>query len=341
MRNYSIDTFRFVSIIFIVVLHTSTLAFSTTIAGELLNHSARFAVPYFFMIAGFLFYQKVDSNRQQSLSYLNQYVWRIIFVYVFWYTIYATWSLYTPENWDAIQKNGFSHEFSIWLKNFYHDFMKHKLSYLFAGGRAFHLWFLPSLCMAIVVLAISLRVNHFNIGFMVAIALFVVALGGGPYKPTPLGLPISFEPRNGPFFSTIFVFLGAAIAKYKIQKSMTFSALLAAFGLLMSIVEMYWLKNNFGMVIDSCNYVFSTTLFATGITLLALSNNNYGRRLGLSNLGKLTMGIYLTHVLVIWIIQSMSLWPKNDLFKLVICLFFSAILTKLLSLIPFIRKAVT
>lgn len=340
-RNNSIDSFRFIAIACVVVLHTATVIQSESVLGVLLGQFARFAVPYFFIISGFLFYKKVTEPSSKVLSYFFSYGIRILTIYCFWYFVYAIWPLVSPVNWNSIAANGFAPEFQKWWWTFAGAFKSHLLYFVLAGGRGFHLWFLPSLAMAIFLLALSVRINQLKIGFLIAALLFLIALLVAPYKHSMVGLNWGFESRNGPFFSSIFVFIGAMIAKYEFKLTFNQSLLIALIGFFCSLAEVYSLKAVLGDPIYSHNFVFSTLVFATGVALIALSENSIGVKYKLHILGKMALGIYVVHILVMLIFESLGIWPSNNALRVFYCLLASIGVIKVFMLVPFLRRFVT
>lgn len=339
-RNYSIDSVRFVAICCVVILHTVTLVQSSSFPGVFLNQFSRFAVPFFFMVSGFFFCQKALKNPANIFPYLLSYGSRLLLIYLVWYVIYAAWPLYSPANWQDLANNGFVQEYLEWQQQFLQQFRAHVLYFLIAGGRGFQLWFLPSLGMGILLLAFALRFNFFTTGFLVAALLFLVALLVGPYRLSALGLKWDFEPRNGPFFSAIFVFIGAALAKYNFRLSLPAALALAIAGLGLSLLEVLLIHDWFGTPVNSHNFVIGTLFYATGICLVTLANNRLGVSIKLHELGKLTLGIYVCHILVMYFMQALGVWPAANLARFAVCLLLSALLTRALIVIPGVRKIV-
>ena len=340
-RNFSIDSFRFIAICMVVMLHTATNVQGASPSGIFLNQLARFAVPFFFIASGFFFYQKAIKAPSAIFSCLFSYGSRIFLIYVVWYVIYATWALYSPAHWDQIAQHGFMQELLAWGKQFWSQFNAHRLYFLIGGGRGFHLWFLPALGMAICLLALALRVDMFITGFVFAVALFLIALLVAPYRNSAVGLPFGFEPRNGPFFSSIFVFIGAALARYQVGVSMPVALGITAAGFLLSLCEVTFIQAIYGLSPSAHNFVISTVIYATGVALVALSDNSLGVKFKLPELGKLALGVYVSHVLLMWFLQAVALWPSNNFLRFSVCLLGSILLTKSLISIPGIRKVVS
>lgn len=337
MKKAGIETFRFIAILFVVVIHAYPISQP---GGEFLNQLARFAVPYFFVISGYFFFQKVASDRTASSHYMLMYGSRLTYIYVFWYLIYAYWPLFSPDNWATIARSGFHDAFSRESAELLTEFKNHLLYYLLAGGRADHLWFLPSLGMAIVFLYVSIRLNMLGLGFIIAAVFYALALALEPYSATPLSIPLHMSGRNGPFFSSIFVFIGALAAKYRVQPSRRLAVAITLAGMAMHFSEVTVLHQLYDVPIQSHNFVLGTLLFGTGVALYAISNDSFGVKYNVYRLGRYTLGIYVIHLLVIDLLKVEQLMPKLGIFRVVLVATLSLMVAAVLSRFPLVRRVV-
>ncbi len=124
-HNPVLDALRFVSILAVLLIHTTTrtLEASSYNLQQLpwtlfLNQTSRFAVPLFFMISGFVL-ELSHSHNKNYVMYIKKRANRIIIPYVFWSAIY-----------------------------YFLVFGKHKppfIDSLFAGNASYQLYFIPSL----------------------------------------------------------------------------------------------------------------------------------------------------------------------------------------------------
>lgn len=338
MRIKSIESIRFVSIIFIIIIHVSP--YIKTIPGAVLNQVARFAVPYFFIVSGYFFCDKITRKRNDPIKLMTTYCARLFYIYMFWYAIYAIWPLISPENYTNISANGLLVEFQSWKFQFIENFKENILFFTAAGGYGFHLWYLPSLGIAILLLSVSLWLNGLEVGFFISIILYVLALLITPYRESCFGIKWNLDPRIGPFFSSLFVFIGAMFSKYNVRLSLLYSSLIAATGLFVSLAEVLLINNLYDRAVVSNNYVIGTVFYGAGVFLVAISTNNIGEKLRINNLGGLSLGIYVLHVLVIRIYESLPILPSSDAIKVVFVLLISTLMTIILSKIPLISKSV-
>ncbi len=93
-RNYAIDFIRLVSILGVVVIHTTT-AFNDRVTlfsldfyfFHLINQASRFAVPLFFLISGFLLASRYVEIKNPLIFYKKR-LYKILIPYVTWSMIY-------------------------------------------------------------------------------------------------------------------------------------------------------------------------------------------------------------------------------------------------------------
>ncbi|WP_158290503.1 acyltransferase family protein [Halobacillus salinus] len=84
-RNYAIDYFKFWAIFFVVCIHTSPFSGVNILGVEghylnlLIKTFARFGVPFFFVVSGFLFGQKILTSNNTG-DYFNKYFLRSLWL---------------------------------------------------------------------------------------------------------------------------------------------------------------------------------------------------------------------------------------------------------------------
>lgn len=337
-KSYGIEFVRVVAIFAVVVIHAYP---SWTEAGAFVGQVARFAVPFFFIVAGYFFQLKLARLSDGQLTYVWQYLWRIGLIYLTWHFVYSVWPIFSVENWGQIHQAGFYSAIKAGLLDITQSAQGHLAYFLFAGGRGFHLWFLPSLAMGISLLFIANWCRCFAVGCVVALALFVVALLVGPYKVTSVGLDYSFNPRNGPFFSSIFVFLGAILAKRWFNASFLMGTVLIFVGLIIHMAEVYWLEYNYSVPVSKQDFVVGTIFYGLGVFILAIKWQPEGQFKTISQLGRCTLGIYVVHVLVLY---SLNLLPditaKEPFFRVLYTFIVSLIIVIYLKKIPYLNRLV-
>lgn len=295
-RISSIDYFRAIAIFAVVIIHTKPFFNSTntilTNIGYAINQSARFAVPFFFISSGYFFGVKIAAQSNLLHIYLT-YIKRIGTLLISWSIIY----LIVPS--DRLGDMFTDGIMPVIIRNIHS-----KLDWIIANPSTFmlqgtkeYLWFFISLMMAFSVITIFLYHRcRFGLIFFAA-ALYLIGLAAGSYSAVS-NLHISFNTRNGPFFSTLFVAIGWWLSTKKLQPTIRISILLIAAGLVTHMLEAYYLLIRHGIFFAKHDYLLGTVLYGSGVFLFALSKPTLGKNKYLSEMGKYTLGIYASHIII-------------------------------------------
>lgn len=298
MRIDSVDVFRFIAIIAVVIIHASPFRFveqgiKFQIADIVINQSARFAVPFFFVISGFFYGYRL--NQGKILTDLTKTtVWKLVLIYCFWSLFYIL-----PFNViGVISEFGYIGLIKVvyWKVNY---FFNNPLILLFQGTGK-HLWFIPSLVCAVLLASIFLYYKAYRMLAFVAAGLFIFGVIGKSYSNTLIGIEFNFNTRNGPFFSTIFFAIGIYLSSLKInqRKLLLLGVILIVLGWAGQLIEVYLLWSLIGEYSEP-DFVFSTLAFGTGFAMLSLTNANIFKVEKLSGLGRLTLGVYVIHMVYV------------------------------------------
>lgn len=139
-----LDVLKFLLAILILLRHCGQGLFEpSSIFMRIMNVVSPLGVPTFFAVSGFLFF-----NKERNSNSLWKYVWRVSKLYLVWTIIYL------PLIIRSYQKKGMLNVCGML------DFAR---QFLFSGSY-YHLWFLPSLIVAIIfVYFISKKVDNYKI----------------------------------------------------------------------------------------------------------------------------------------------------------------------------------
>ena len=294
MRISSIDFFRTIAIFAIIVLHTSPFKGSDNVFFESLyiglNQAARFAVPYFFIVAGYFFGRKILSGTLPEKAF-TLYAKRLLRLFFIWTIVY----MILPTD---IKKRIM--ELGLWEATYekIYYLVSDPLTLLFQGSRG-HLWFFLSLVMALGIITIFLKLNKKQFIMPVSVSLYFFGLIAGSYSATPLGIDISFNTRNGPFFSTLLVAFGWYLASENFKMKPVYSLGLLTLGIFMHALEAYILWKYYGISPLRHDYLFGTLLCGVGLTMFVLSQPTLFEGNLLTGWGRYTLGIYVLHLLII------------------------------------------
>lgn len=244
-KNYNaLDVAKFISAFLVICVHTAPLADISSEANFILVQIvARLAVPLFFIISGFLFFIKINTDREwndaENRYRLSHYLYRIFKIYIVWTFLYLPFSylLIRGEN-----------NLGLALVQYVRDF--------FFNGSYYHLWFLPALLFGICIVYF-LR-SHITMRMTIGICfvLYFIGMVGNIYPEVLESIPgvntvyntyisIFSTTRNGFFFAPIFLSLGAYYAQRRRivshNSKMIFLGFIVSFAGL--FVECFYLRN--------------------------------------------------------------------------------------------------
>lgn len=90
----SIDLFKFIFAIVVVMIHTTPFMDVSEIHSWYFSNTfCNIAVPFFFVASGFLFFDKLDGNRENEKQRLKKYIGHIFKMYVVWCIIWLPWKV--------------------------------------------------------------------------------------------------------------------------------------------------------------------------------------------------------------------------------------------------------
>ncbi|SMY31728.1 Acyltransferase family protein [Photobacterium malacitanum] len=289
-RVASFECGRIIATIAIIALHCqifmqAPLFNGQPLLGMGLNQMSRFAVPLFFIMAGYFIQPRLTTER---LPYLWHYARPLLIMWVSWSIIY----LILPFNFHIVATDGYFAERSM----YWQKLLATPLNTLFEGGLV-HLWYIPGLLSGLTVITILLRCKLERLIIPVASGLFIFGLMAGSYaQMTDLSSPIFT--RNGPFFSTFMIMLGFEVRRRNISLSLKYSMtmLVIGFGLFIGEANYLSLQENGSFFHD---FLFGTPLWALGIFFVLLAKPNFGDNKITHTLSKDVLGIYLCHLIIV------------------------------------------
>jgi probable poly-beta-1,6-N-acetyl-D-glucosamine export protein len=280
----AIDTLRLISILAVVLIHTTTRELEVThydlvhqTLTLFLNQASRFAVPLFFMISGFVL--QLNYSPTDIWSYLKKRVSRLFIPYIFWSLIY----------YFLIYKNHADGFFST----------------LLTGNASYQLYFIPSLFIFYLIFPFIhqfFRIIQNKFIFLILFVMQILILNYDyQFHTSPLSYPIAVCSFN--FF--VFI-LGMYFANNRI-KIIKFLNRYWPILLAITITASYFIFNE-GKVnyLNTYNYlafysqwrpsVLIYTISLAGILYFVLSHMNINL---LNKLSKLSFFVFFVHVIVL------------------------------------------
>lgn len=315
MRIKSIDIMRVLAVFGVVALHTQPFRgpqyFGTPymFLSYFIDQFFRFAVPFFFVASGYFFGKKLQSHISVNVLFFR-YFKRLFTIFVLWSIVYAV----IPQEWLALKLKYGSFDAFYWpyisgLAKWIRD---NPLIFVMQGTRG-HLWFLVSLIISLFILTVFISLNWQRHILFFSIILYVTGLLGGAYSNTPFGINIHFDTRNGPFLGTFPTVLGWWLSQ-KEAPSASAAALLTLGGFALHIAEMVVLRQFFSLEAPP-EYLIGTVFFGLGIFCLALAYPDMGHSSFLQSLGKFTLGVYCSHILIRDTVAPLGVWVAGPLWE--------------------------
>ncbi|MCF8777218.1 acyltransferase family protein [Vibrio sp. IRLE0018] len=260
--------------------------------GYLLNQLARFAVPLFFLISGYLIQPKLTAT---PLSTLKSYAKPLLKIWLVWSIL----SLLMPFNFQVVAEHGYLAE----RQGYWGYLSQAPLNSLLEGGLV-HLWFIPALVIAVAIIALSLHFQRQSWLVAIATLLYLYGVLAGSYQPlTEIASP--FFTRNGPFFSTLLVVIGFVIRDRNLSLSPAKALALVAIGIALHFGQA-WSLMKFDIAFNGHDFLFGTEMWATGIFLLLLCFPNWGNHALTFALSRYVLGVYVCHLLIIILLMNIA-----------------------------------
>lgn len=323
-RDSGIDAFRYAMALLVICLHilppaavSPSTPFGLPSWAVVVDILCRCAVPFFFITSGYYF-------RPERGVWFNikSKVIRIAPIYLVWYLIFIGVALLVPgkmpEHWRIIN--------------------------LVDGGPGFHLWFLPALIFGLITLTLTLALG----GRTLAIAITVLFAVAGPFLAEYHSLvgivryPHHLDDFKRQLAAPAFVTFGYLLRGSR-PTNLPLALSLSAVAICAMFIERYTLAVFIGSTTaNPAESLFSVFAYGASLFNLSRSLNKYPVASFIGSLGKLSLAVYLLHLLLVWIFQR-TLYPSLSQFLTLgtIVAVSSTILALLAVRMPLIRRFVS
>lgn len=292
MVDYNnIDVFKFMFSIVVVMIHTKPIeTISETISWYFSNTFCNLAVPFFFIASGFLFFNKLDGDKEHEKQKLKRYATHLLRMYVVWCIVWFPWKLL-----GMMQQGGIT----------IHNILLYIRDVLFiSGGDA--LWYLLALVVSIV-LVYFLYKQIKNPTMIVAIAavfyIIRVLLGSwyelfGDKSIIKMYFALFKGTDNALLCGFVFVAIGLMVAKQEDKLETNTKLLFLVISFALVVVEAYIVKQGEFNRDGVCNLlsipVTSYFLFEIILSIKVQGNTEKYRYLR-----ECSALIYLSHCVII------------------------------------------
>jgi surface polysaccharide O-acyltransferase-like enzyme len=342
-RIESVDVFRLIAIVCVIMVHSTPfeVRFDGTTSGYifgLFRPLIQFAVPFFFVISGYFWGVKI-RNGGDIVATSVKIIKRLCVIFIVWSLVYIL-----PHNLPALLvKSGFIGTGKFIFADVINAFKASPINYIFQGSSE-HLWFLPSLLCAIAISSLFISKGWIRGLIVFALGLYVFCMLTKTYSTTPFGIDIDFmNTRNGPFVSTIFFVTGCLLSKYRSsQRWLIYGGGLFLSGYFVWYLEVYFLSKSYAPL-TYYGYIVGTYFMGVGAAIAALSNHPLVRSRRLAIIGRLTLGIYVSHGIFVSLLKSTDarvFHPAWEIGYVFIVLVLAIITTYILSKNKYTRKIV-
>lgn len=169
VRNSSIDIFRYICAILVVIIHTHPLSDLNANADYITSQIiTRIGVPFFFAVAGFFYSQKIEKGQFVFVPYIK----KLFMTYCFWSFGYILIDFF---EWGYGQIKGF--------------IVTGTINFLFKGSH-YHFWFFPALIISICLMTFFYRINCKKLLIPLSLVLFVIGCIGCSYYELGVKIPL-------------------------------------------------------------------------------------------------------------------------------------------------------
>lgn len=293
---------------FVVSIHTDpfrdTGAYGNVI-NFLIDSSARFAVPFFFMTSGYFFAFKTAHNDPRS--YFIKRVTTISSIYVFGvflsFPVFLTGNVVRAgaENRDVLSSAVLKlTEFAIPVDLLYYG---NSISEI--------LWFLPALIFSLALVHLFISINKTKYLVPVSICFHVIGLLGASYT---MFVDVPFESRDALFFGFFYTTLGYYIYAHDWQPRADRSTLYLGATLLFGALQLgeryvlgYVLTDQtVTQSVYTPSYTIATALLSVSLFVFLLSRPDLGKSTPLPAWGNYAVGVYVAHPPVLFVLRKTS-----------------------------------
>lgn len=312
MRISSIECGRVVAILAVMTIHLSPFSnpFDPALwdgtpyplVGAVINQLCRFAVPLFFLCAGYFLQPALAAGH--PLTVALRYCRPLLGLWLAWSLLYVL----IPFNPLAAVSEGYLHAMAgQWQMQ-----LGDHLNVWWVGGMI-HLWFLPALMVAVLILGLCQQVRLPRLALLLGALLYSLALIGGSYGPLLPGGEWALLTRNGPFFSLLFVALGAELRLRAWQPDARRCALMMMAGMGLYALEAAGLLRVAAVPLARHDFLLGSLPWALGLFGLLLANPAWGKGSWLERQAPKVLGLYCLHMmLVVWLMifgpQGKQVW---------------------------------
>lgn len=168
-RNRSIDLFRYLCAILVVIIHTNPISdIYRPLGAVICQVPTRIAVPFFFLVSGYYYIKALGNGKKIFFSYII----RILRTYALWSVVY------------------FIINFVAWGHRYPLSFITECLRSFFVSGSYYHFWFFPALICSVFLITVIYKVKLQRFVLPLSFALYIIGCLGSAYYSIGVHIPV-------------------------------------------------------------------------------------------------------------------------------------------------------
>lgn len=299
-RIHSFDFLKCLSLFFVVIVHAQPFlgyGFLDKL-GVAIMTLARFAVPCFFLMSGYILSKKFEDKNQKI--YVSKYLKNLISDYGFATVLFLALNIVLVF-FRLIGLKGL--EKAIIL-NF--TGVEGILSLVYFGDAfSYHLWFFPALIISVMIVYLFYEKGILDVLMPISFLLHLVGVASEAYNFVPL----LAQPRDPLFFGLFFVAAGFYISEKNIAERIPDSKILIllVIAATLQVTEGVFISSHIPSVeISSLDYSLFTSLTAISIFMYMISRPELGKDSILQKYGRESLLIYIFHPVILFGIIASS-----------------------------------
>ncbi len=273
-RNSSVDVFRLLAALCVVILHVSFESVPRDLATGL-RLMSRWAIPFFFMVSGYFLAERYARTGSANIQAKTD---RLLWLFLVWVVLYAP--------------------FVVWHHDLETLFKLTTAPAFIYFGFYSHLWYLPSLFFGSLFVTFCMR-HAKPLLPVISIISIGMALISGAYNIFDVGFRLDYEVART-WLSIPFLYAGMLLFE-KGKPAAWVSIALVLGGAASQIFEARWLYQQYNFSAFEHQFLIGTIPFAIGMTGLAFRSWKFFQHPLLSKWGaEYSLGVYLIHPAVLF-----------------------------------------
>lgn len=275
-RNLTIDSLRLLATLEVIALHVSFSDLPDSVR-VLIRLQARWAVPFFFIVSGYFFAQRLADPKRADI---RPALYRLIWLFVLWSILYIPLVISEHEVKEVFRRLLYP-------------------SFIYTG-EYFHLWFPSSLVLGFITLLFIFHYKLEKLIPLLSLGILTQILLAGAYKEVfNLKFPFDFLIARH-WLSVPALYLGVLLFR-RGPLNRWLALGLALGGLVLQVFETWFLYTRFDIPMTEHEVLLGTLPFAFGMASLGVSGVRWLENPTLSAWGRdYSLGIYLLHMMVIF-----------------------------------------